>query len=476
MEHSQITRRRALRDLGAAGLAAGGLDTLLAMAAEASPAHGTMADIEHVVILIQENRSFDHYFGTYSGVRGFADHKGAAAFYQQDRSGQVIQPFRLASQCVSDITHDWGPQHRAWDNGHMDRFVIEHQLADGAGGVDTMGYYDSPDVDFYHALANAFTLCDGYHCSVIGPTDPNRLMSISATIDPDGHHGGPVVATSLARRTSRVSWPTMPESLEHKGITWKNYTDLKGGGQFDSVFTYFKQFNKAGKLKARALTPTYPHDFLADLARNRLPQVSWLTPSLTASEHPGYAFPAQGEVVVQQVLRALLAHPRIWKRTVLFVTWDENGGFFDHVAPPVAPAGTKGEYLTVANLPTDSDNDAQGIRGPIGLGFRVPMIVVSPFSRGGLVCPDTFDHTSILRFLETRFRARVPNLSTWRRKVTGDLTRALNFAARPAYGKPKLPAANASLTCSTFQPLPVAPGPFPTQAPGHRRRPSGIVR
>ncbi len=147
-------------------------------------------------------------------------------------------------------------------------------------------------------------------------------------------------------------------------------------------------------------------------------------------------------------MNALLAHPDVWRKTALFVTWDENGGFFDHVAPPTPPPGTKDEFLTVANLPAA----AGGIRGPIGLGFRVPMLVVSPFSRGGLVCSDVFDHTSTLRFLETRFGVRVPNLSRWRRKTTGDLTSAFNFAARPNANRPALPRPGA-VTCSGESPV-----------------------
>ena len=468
-----VTRRRALREIGAAGLALSGADALLAAAAQAAPRRGTLADIDHVIFLIQENRSFDHYFGTYSGVRGFGDRHGRHAFFQKELSGATIHPFHLPKQCLPDITHDWGPQHRAWNHGRMDRFVSVHQQVNGAAGPETMGYYDAHDIPFYRALADAFTICDGYHCSVIGPTDPNRLMSISATIDPDGKHGGPVVSTSLTHRTARVDWPTMPESLDHKGISWKVYTDFSGEGQFDSVFTYFKQYNKPGKLNARGLKPTFPGDFMHDLSSGRLPQVSWLHTSLEASEHPGYSSAVTGEQVARQVIEALISHPKTWRRTALFITWDENGGFFDHVAPPVAPRGTRGEYLTVAHLPSASDNDAEGIRGPIGLGFRVPMIVVSPFSRGGLVCPDTFDHTSMLRFLETRFRARVPNLSTWRRRHTGDLTKAFNFDAAPRYGRPRLPHAAGGGACTSPTPVPVTQGPFPRQARGHRRRPSG---
>jgi phospholipase C len=210
-----------------------------------------------------------------------------------------------------------------------------------------------------------------------------------------------------------------------------------------------------------------------DLASGRLPHVSWLHPSLVASEHPGYSSAQAGEQVARHVVEALISHPKTWRRTALLITWDENGGFFDHVAPPVAPHGTKGEYLTVARLPSAKDNDAQGIRGPIGLGFRVPTIVVSPFSRGGLVCSDIFDHTSMLRFLETRFRARVPNLSHWRRRVTGDLTAAFNFAATPSYGRPRLAPAGSGGACT--KPTPVtAQGAFPRQSKGRRRKPSGL--
>jgi len=120
---------------------------------------------------------------------------------------------------------------------------------------------------------------------------------------------------------------------------------------------------------------------------------------------------------------------------VLFVMYDENDGFFDHVSPPTPPAGTAGEYLTVNPLPAT----AQGIAGPIGLGFRVPMLVVSPFSRGGYVASEVFDHTSQLRFLEERFNVSVPNISGWRRRTVGDLTSTLQMG-KPRYSVPALPS------------------------------------
>jgi phospholipase C len=469
MGSDRISRRRALRDLGAAGLAVSGFEALLGAAAQAAPKHGTLADIEHVVIFMQENRSFDHYFGTYSGVRGFGDKQNRHAFTQSDGAGHTFHPFRITEECLPDITHDWAPQHHSWNHGRMNRFVAAHRAANGAAlESETMGYFSGSDVAFYHALANAFTICDGYHCSVLGPTDPNRLYSVSATLDPAGRHGGPLLRTNIAGRTGLFSWPTMPEALQHKGVSWKVYTD-PGGGVLDNVLTYFKQYKTGSKLAAKAFSPTYPNDFMDDIAHNRLPQVSWLLSSIGASEHPRFSTASAGQAVARQVVEALMSHPKVWRKTALFITWDENGGFFDHVPPPVPKPGTAGEYLTVAKLPSD----AQGIRGPIGLGVRVPMIVVSPFSRGGLVCPDTFDHTSTLRFLETRFRARVPNLSAWRRRTTGDLTSAFNFAAAPRYGSVKLPKVPVLPGCGTLTP-PVVKGPFPKQAPGKRRRPSGL--
>jgi phospholipase C len=358
----------------------------------------------------------------------------------------------------------------------MDGFLRVHEAVDKPGvGAETMGCYSRADLPFYYALADAFTICDAYYSSVIGPTDPNRMYSMSATLDPAGKHGGPLIETKLSGRTGLFSWTTMPEALSARGVSWKVYTDTRPGqgGILDNVLTYFKQYSPGSALAQRGLQPVFPDDFANDVARGRLPQVSWLLPSVFAAEHPLFSAPVAGEAVVRQIIETLVAHPKVWRKTALFFTYDENGGFFDHVRPPTAPRGTPGEYLTVPTLP----EQAEGIRGPIGLGFRVPMLVVSPFSRGGLVCSQTFDHTSTLRFLETRFRVRVPNLTAWRRRTTGDLTAAFNFAASPRYGRPKLPGVNvgpyAKCDTSSEKP-PVVKGPFPKQEKGKRGRPSGL--
>jgi phospholipase C len=422
----------------------------------------TLNDIKHVVILMQENRSFDHYFGTLSGVRGFSDPNvltqtvngqtypifdqfGYQPGVGVDSSG-YMQPFHLLSdpplkdgETTNDITHSWGPQHQSWNNGALDSFMTAHLAADGdTNGPVTMGYYTSSELAFYYALANAFTVCDSYFCSVLGPTDPNRIMSLSATIDPNGTNGGPVVETYTDRLAEygQLSWQTMPESLLAAGVSWKVYNDPLGLIAL-SPLPYFKAYNDplsvtGLELIANALTPVYPVSFAADVAAGTLPSVSWITPPLAECEHPA-APPEYGEYLVQQVLSTLVSNPDVWAQTVLFVVYDENGGFFDHVPPPTAPAGTAGEYLTT--LPAAAD----GIAGPVGLGFRTPCLVISPFSRGGYMCSDVFDHTSLLRFIETRFGVQVPNLSAWRRSVTGDLTTALDLVHPPNSSVPSLP-------------------------------------
>ncbi|HEY0515655.1 MAG TPA: alkaline phosphatase family protein [Solirubrobacteraceae bacterium] len=487
---ASLTRRQMLQAGAAAGAAAFSADPLVKMAMAAKPKPlGKLSDIDHVVILIQENRSFDHYFGTYSGVEGFGDIAAKAVFEQEGYpapgfEGKLL-PFHLetkgVAQCFPDITHSWAPQHESWDGGAMDDFVGTHLSADGSqAGPATMGYYNKEDIPYYFALAEAFTLCDHYHCSVLGPTDPNRLYSVSGTIDPNGEAGGPIVSTlGLTERTKAegtFKWATMPEQLSSAGVSWKMYNGA-GQGVLDNPLVYFENFHSNAELKAKAFKPVYPTDFKTDLEKGELPQVSWVNISVTESEHPGFSTAKTGERATAELLKLLLKSKTTWAKTALFVTWDENGGFFDHVAPPTAPMGTPGEYLTVPDI----SNDSGGIDGPIGLGFRVPMIVASPFTRGGLVSSVTYDHTSTLRFLETRFGVEVPNLSEWRRQNTGDLTEAFNFAVAPEAKKPKLPKVHLAKAekeqggCSTKAPVSVPPNSYPTQEAGTRGTPSGVV-
>jgi phospholipase C len=234
------------------------------------------------------------------------------------------------------------------------------------------------------------------------------------------------------------TWTTMPEQLSAAGVSWKVYNDPTALFEL-SPFPYFKTFYEPStpaevEMSAQALSNTYPANFAADVAAGTLPQVSWIMPNLAMCEHPA-APPEYGEYLVQQILDTLVSNPDVWAQTVFIVIYDENGGFFDHVPPPTPKLGTAGEWLTVDPLPSD----ASGIAGPIGLGFRVPCLVVSPFSRGGYLCSETLDHTSTLRFLETLFGVEVPNLSAWRRSVTGDMTGTLALKLPANTSVPTLP-------------------------------------
>ena len=323
------------------------------------------------------------------------------------------------------------------------RTHVQPQFEGPEHGVLTMGYYERADLPFYYALADAFTIGDNYHCSVLGPTHPNRLMALSGTVDPTGHAGGPVLETSSSPDVIySAHWDTIPEVLEDAGVSWKVYNPTgsiylppffeQHGILSDAILPYFAQYkNPSSALYQKAFLPQYPSDFAADVASGQLPAVSWLIPPAGYDEHPS-APPALGEYYTSQVLATLTSNPEVWSKTVLFHMYDENDGFFDHVPPPVPPAGTPGEYLTQHALPSD----AKGIRGPVGMSFRVPLLVISPFSRGGHVASQVFDHTSQMRFLEERFGVRAPNISAWRRKTAGDLTSTL----RPGHADVSVPA------------------------------------
>ena len=471
-----ITGASAIGAAAALGVAGRGKPTaaqskLIDSALAAATSSGSLSDIKHFVILMQENRSFDHYFGTLSGVRGFADPNvptqtvGGSTSIVFDQYGYqpgagvtasgYTQPFRLLNdppleegQTTNDIDHSWAGQHNSWNGGKMDSFITSHLSTDGStNGPVTMGYYTRADLPFYYALADAFTVCDGYHCSVLGPTDPNRLMLMSGTIDPEGVAGGPVVQTYSDRLAEygKLSWETMPERLQAAAVSWKVYNDPIAMAAL-SPLPYFKAYDDplsitGIELIAKGLTPSYPNDFQSDVANGTLPSVSWIIPPVAECEHPA-APPAFGEYFVQQVLNTLVSNPDVWAQTAVVLVYDENGGFFDHVVPPTAPEGTAGEWLST--LPSA----AGGVNGPIGLGFRTPAMVISPFTAGGYLYSGTLDHTSVLRLIETRFGVEAPNISAWRRETVGDFTGAFNFAKAPTTAFPTLPTATIGSTAA----------------------------
>jgi len=458
-------------------------------AAAASPTclSDKLTQVEHIIIFVQENRSFDHYFGAYPGVRGFDDRSapgGAAAFQQPYDPPSTptgypnpMLPFHLDTavsvppkqgECTNDVEHQWAGQHDSWNHGANNNWMNSHLATepDSAQAAITMGYYDRDDLPFYYSLADHFTICDHFFCSMIAGTDINRLYSMTGTIDPDGWDGGcqflntkiGTVQNPGADLGTAGRWVPYPEVLTKAGISWKVYGTPDG--QFgDNVLRYFPQYRPVGgdpTLAAAAFgSNAFPADFLLDCQSGQLPQVSWLMAGLADTEHAP-APPEWGQSIVHTVLTALTSSPA-WAKSVMFLTYDENGGFFDHVPPPVPPAGTPGEFLNQKALTSDARAEATTVKGvdmssqPIGLGFRVPMLVVSPFSRnpqpggGPLVDSTVYDHTSLLRFIESWSHAigkpapipdrdpakKRPGLSSWRRGAVGDLTASLSLG-RPA--------------------------------------------
>jgi len=455
------------RSLIAAAAAAGAAPAASQAAVGGAPSK--LSDIDHFIILMKENRSFDHYFGTLRGVRGFDDPTarrldGGSLFKQADKlhpDGHIL-PFRLntlktSGQRTHDLSHAWSAQHASWNGGAMDQWIAAHRAADGERGPMTMGYITREDIPYYHALADAFTLCDGYNCSVFGPTHPNRYYLMTGTNDPNGLAGGP----ALNNAGNAYAWETYPERLEAARISWRVYHDFD---DYDcNILKHFVQYQKArwsSPLYENAMKDRPFYELLSDLRTGNIPQVTWIVPPANLSEHPDY-LPAAGEDHTAQVLAALWSNPKLWAKTAVIINYDENDGLFDHVAPPTPPPGTANEF--VGGL-------------PVGLGFRVPCMVISPFSRGGFVCGDTFDHTSTLRLLEARFGVEAANISAWRRQTSGDLTSAFGFGEPARYDIPRMPQTETAVKLAEARVMSLPPPKLPeTQAmprqePGVRPR------
>ncbi|HLH45983.1 MAG TPA: alkaline phosphatase family protein, partial [Acidimicrobiales bacterium] len=281
----EISRRQLLASAGGMVLASavlpGGLRKVLE-GAPSSPADlrraaGPPSRIEHVVVLMQENRSFDHYFGAMPGVRGFGDASARRIFYQPDPKNPdgYLLPFHAdtldsSAQALPSNSHSWGPQHQSWNHGKMDGFVAAHLEADGEAGQYTMAYFKREDVPFHWALADAFTICDGYHCSMLGPTWPNRLYLMTGTVDPEGGQGGPVYSNYVPPQG--YSWTTYPEMLASAGVSWKVYQENDNYGL--NVLEYFDQYQAAGPtspLYQDAMRFYQAGQFEYDVAHDRLP-------------------------------------------------------------------------------------------------------------------------------------------------------------------------------------------------------------
>ena len=351
--------------------------------------------IKHVLVIMQENRSFDHYLGRlvaqgyYKGgdfssptASGFTQHDAVdvppASWAMPDATGAMIPPHPDNEYCYG-LNHGWSEMHFDWDNGKNDGFILNND----PNGQRTMFYQDDTNIPFYYALANTFSIGDRYFCSVLTSTWPNRLYLMAATSYGVGDNSFVTLDTPDKPVVQIFS------QLNAGGHTWKDYTDGPHQVLFFPAFGFAKgTSDHFGDVKC---------DLFNDIDHDTLPDVGIIMGDevggeLTDEGPPG--LPAIGGLMTENIVRHLFASPA-WKDTVLFITYDENGGAADHVPPEPAcePDGLLPHDDHMNPLPGKFDR----------YGFRVPFIVVSPYTKAHFVSHQIYDHTSITRFIEARF-------------------------------------------------------------------------
>ena len=352
-----LSRRTFLKGAAASGVALAG-GALWTTAIHPRRVHAVETPIRHVIVACQENRSFDHYFGYAPQVQA-AGYGPPAGYGQPDGHGGLVAPHHLMSPTSPDLPHDWRSVHGQWDNGRMDGFLAH-------GGVDGLGYYTERELPFYYGLFEDSALCANFFSSVLGPTWPNRYYLMAGTsggITTNGQSGYGVFDT-----------PIILDLLDHAGISWKVYNVNRDGahhGESDNVALFWRHYEMDRRTRASL------NKYYEDLRTDRLPNVAFIVPTIPDgwSEHP------PGSVTVgmnlQEELVSALRQSSAWESSAYVITYDEHGGFFDHVAPPQIDA--------------------------FGLGVRVPAWIVSPWAKPGHIDGGLYDLTSILKFIERVF-------------------------------------------------------------------------
>lgn len=334
--------------------------------------HGDALPFKHVIVLMMENRSFDHYF-SHLPAYGVKDVDVASDddSNPDPSSGTVVKRFHETRYCTVDTAHNWSPVHLQYDEGAMDGFV----LTSNPGGARAMGYYDDRDIPYYYWLSKTFAISDRYFCSLLGPTWPNRFYFWGATSwgrthTPDTPPAGKKIITDL---------------MQDAGKSWKIYRN--GSVSFGTTFCL------SGTCSGLYGTP-FNTNFENDVKADRLADLVLIDPNFSGGangaqddEHPP-ANVQKGQKFVKRVIDILGSNPAVWKKSVLLITYDEHGGYYDHVPPPEAcePDGDR---------PPDYKFDRYG--------FRVPVFAISPWTKPGYVSHTVMDHTSITRFIENRW-------------------------------------------------------------------------
>ncbi|KAK7204105.1 hypothetical protein BZA70DRAFT_201110 [Myxozyma melibiosi] len=424
-----------------------------------------LTSIKHVVYFMQENRAFDHYFGTMAGVRGFKDPNvkitdGLPVFYQPTASDEAdyLLPWYLnedptyveSTQCMVAGSNDWEPNHYSWNNGKINGWVTNNTAW-------SWGHLRRSDVPTHWGIAEGWTVGDMYTESVIGPTHPNRASWVSGTINvpgspadevaPHEYMGGPFLEnydTDGCQTNGNVTyscyplrWNTTADYLEAAGIDWYVYQDEDNFD--DNPFAWFAQFQDADEddsMAINALSYTGLESFYEMAANGSLPAVSWIIGPAELTEHQPY-MPKDGAWLQQKVVDAV-TNGKDYASTVLFISYDETGGWGDHVEPFISPNGTIGEWFV--------DPEEQENYVPSGPGFRLPFYVISPWTRGSRVFTEPSDHSSQILFLEAWAEANGKSIyneyvNPWRREHMSNLVNMFDFE-NPDYSIPEI--ANAS--------------------------------
>jgi phospholipase C len=387
--YKRQSRRKVLRQLGMLAGMSLALDTCGGDKPSPTSTSIELNTIHHVIIACQENRTFDTYFGHYPRAGKF----GIPFNYSQpDGKGGIVNPYQFSSFTSENIDHTWSSIHSEWNHGAMDGFFT-------TDGVDALGYYNDFYLAYYYALADSFTLCGNYFCSILGPTVPNRIALMAGTA------GG---NTTDNVGMGSQDYPTIVDMLDASHVSWRCYNLGHGTGSTPSLehynaLNFFKKWYNDPRLQFKE------KDYDEDLLNGTLPQVSFLIPEGGISEHPPESI-IKGEQKMAQVINRLIASGS-WKNSILFLTYDEGGGFFDHVAPPQVDA--------------------------YGLGFRVPMLIISPYARRGYVSGQLYEHSSILKFIERRFG--LPSLASVNHHFNTSTPAAENDAAYGQFGPPAPP-------------------------------------
>lgn len=429
---------------------------------------------------MQENRAFDHYYGTLKGVRGFNDRvvvplkSGLPVFYQPTNQSDLTQymlPFHAvmketSASCMDAPEMNYPCDIRMWNKGRFDSWNTGRSPGMG------MSYFSREDLPYYYTLYDNFAVGDQYFQSTFTQTNPNRLHFFSGS---NGLSVGEPAMLDNTEPRPGFNWTTVAELLEAKNISWKVYQQWNNFD--DNGFAWFSNFQKSrpGDIlydKGMKRYPSLIAEFEKDLRDGTLPSVSWLIAPSTRSEHATNQ-PSVGEEFTSRILDRLKSHPKVYAKSAFILNYDEGGQFFDHFWTPTPPLNEENGFSTVSVKEEINTEVMTSEPVPIGLGFRVPLLVLSPWSRGNIVVSEVFDHTSVIKLIENRFGIYCPNISPWRRAVVGDLTSAFDFD-HPDYTWPELPETKTYIEESIREcldlPYPMVPTEqsMPKQEPGVR--------